>query len=56
MVETLITSSALIAGICACRLLFSGRISPRIIYAMCGPMAENAEKLLQRDERSGPPA
>lgn len=36
MVETLITSSALIAGICACRLLFSGRISPRIMYAMWG--------------------
>lgn len=70
MVETLITSSALIAGICACRLPFSGRISPRIMYAMWGlpalrldaavlprgPVAENAEKLLQRDERGGPPA
>ena len=36
MVETLITSSALIAGICAFRLLFKGRISPRIMYAMWG--------------------
>lgn len=36
MVETLITSSALIVGVCAFRRLFKGRISPSVQYAMWG--------------------
>ena len=34
MIETLITSSALIAGICLLRLFLKGRISPGIQYGI----------------------
>lgn len=36
MFETLIASSALIAGVCGLRLLFKGKISPMVQYAMWG--------------------
>ena len=34
MIETLITSSALIIGVCLLRLLLRGRVSPTVLYAM----------------------
>ena len=36
MFETLVASSALIVGVCGLRLLFKGRISPTVQYAMWG--------------------
>ena len=39
MIETLITSSALIAGICLLRLFLKGRISPGIQYGIWATVA-----------------